>query len=66
MGKYRKHDISTEWLRTLRKEIEKVEDTKQQGYFKEDLLRAYNEDSMHRMLTLSEKVAEYIERQGGK
>lgn len=57
MGKYRKHDISLDWARAVRREIRKVEDGKEQKRLRGKLLRAYRNDSMADRLALSDELS---------
>lgn len=57
MGKYRKHDISLEWARAVRREIRKVEDGKEQKRLRGKLLKAYRNDSMAERLALSDELS---------
>lgn len=65
MGKYRKHDISLDWARAVRREIRKVEDGKEQKRLRGKLLRAYRNDSMADRLALSDELAKMPMEQKG-
>lgn len=66
MGKYRKHDISLDWARAVRREIRKVEDGKLQKRLRGKLLRAYRNDSMADRLALSDELAKMPMEQKGE
>lgn len=65
MGKYRKHDISLDWARAVRREIRKVEDGKEQKRLMGKLLKAYRNDSMAERLALSDELSKLSMEQKG-
>lgn len=65
MGKYRKHDISLDWARAVRREIRKVEDGKLQKRLRGKLLMVYRKDSMAERLALSEELSKMSMEQKG-